>query len=354
MKKTVLSLLFVGAGILSVSAQHTITSANAPAPGNVNIQANDTLPVGITPGNGGPSQTWDYSSLKNVRQDTTPYVSPSATPYASSFPNATVAVYSIVTGAGTYLETSSSALKLDGGVLLLPGSATPIISQNNPPRIIMKYPTTFMTSFKDSSKSEATFSGASFGVDSIRFRNKTVAQDTADGYGSVKNPQTTYASSLRMKGVSFSYDTIDIKIPFAGWSNYRKTITKTVKYEWYAQGKTFPVVTLIMDTLETIVTGAKYWVDPSLVTSISGRNNLSEGVTLYPNPVSDELTVITSGNTGKLEVFDVTGRSTGLFRLTGSPSLKINTSGYSKGMYLYKLTDEKGVLIKAGKFNVAR
>ena len=353
MKKTVLSLLFIGAGVLSVSAQHTITSANAPAPGNVEVQANDSLP-GVTPGNGGAGKTWDYSGLKNKRQDTTRYVSPSATPNASKFPSATVAVYSIVTGAATYYETSVSAFKLAGGVSLLPGDTTPVLARNNPSRILLKFPSTYMTSFKDSSRSRSTCSGAKYGVDSIRFKNRTVAHDTIDGYGSVKNPQTTYANALRIKHVAFSYDTIDIKPPFSPWSNYKTTATKTVQYKWYAQGKTFAVVTLTMDSLETIVTRATYWVDPSLVTAISERGNLPAGVSLYPNPVSDELTVLAPGNADKLEVFDITGRNAGLFRFAGSPSLKINTGDYTKGMYLYTITDAKGGLIKAGKFNVVR
>ena len=79
--------------------------------------------------------------------------------------------------------------------------------------------------------------------------------------------------------------------------------------------------------------------DAELVALSTADNNL-EGVSVYPNPVSDVLnvTVPVGAEVTNAKLFDVLGRDTGVVMVNGT----INTSGLSNGIYMFSLETSEG------------
>ena len=155
MKKTflfsVLSIIF-----LNSNAQITITSADLATIGKVVFQAHDTLPT-ITPGNAGASQTWNFDTLNNHKQDTMTFTNPTWGPFASMFPTSNIAVQS--DGGFMYLNNSASGLEFLGQ------AKDSMIVKYNPVRLFLKFPATYNNSFKDTSailKNDLTYNYQNF------------------------------------------------------------------------------------------------------------------------------------------------------------------------------------------------
>jgi hypothetical protein len=78
------------------------------------------------------------------------------------------------------------------------------------------------------------------------------------------------------------------------------------------------------------------------------QNSLAANVTIFPNPVSGELTISIAGNESQIDltITDAYGKTLYSERLSSlSPEFrkKIDMSSYAKGVYLIKLTNGKGV-----------
>jgi len=82
--------------------------------------------------------------------------------------------------------------------------------------------------------------------------------------------------------------------------------------------------------------------------SVSIKRDVKPEITVYPNPASDDLfTVEIKNNTGRLhfELYDLFGRK----QVDAVLSEMINPIGvpsFAKGLYLYKIIDQNGQVIK--------
>ena len=109
--------------------------------------------------------------------------------------------------------------------------------------------------------------------------------------------------------------------------------------------------------------GSTLWVDDITFSGQNGVNEIltSNGVTLYPNPANDLVTISVDANdaVGAI-VYDATGRkvtSSSSFDLMNSMNKKtatINTSALAVGLYSYMIVDKSGTALRAGKFSVVR
>ncbi|HEY4799232.1 MAG TPA: T9SS type A sorting domain-containing protein [Bacteroidia bacterium] len=110
--------------------------------------------------------------------------------------------------------------------------------------------------------------------------------------------------------------------------------------------------------------GSMLWVDDI---SFNGWNGIfeqlsSEGVSVFPNPAKDFLTIAVDGldNVASVNVFDATGRriTSGLLSqsLNGmaKKSTVITTSDFSQGIYSFSVLDKNGNAVRIGKFSVVR
>lgn len=108
--------------------------------------------------------------------------------------------------------------------------------------------------------------------------------------------------------------------------------------------------------------GSTLWVDDITFSGWNGINEQmgNEGVTLFPNPASDFVSISVEGlqEAFAVNAYDVTGRLAGTASFSGNgtntKSGQVITSGLSAGVYSYTIVDSKGAVLRAGKFNILR
>lgn len=91
--------------------------------------------------------------------------------------------------------------------------------------------------------------------------------------------------------------------------------------------------------------------DVTLATSINEVNNIK--VSVYPNPVQNQLNFDLSVANYSVRIVDITGKTVSNTNST-SNKLKVNTSSFNNGLYFYSIFDDNGSLITTNKFIVAK
>ncbi|MEO8146171.1 MAG: T9SS type A sorting domain-containing protein [Bacteroidia bacterium] len=89
--------------------------------------------------------------------------------------------------------------------------------------------------------------------------------------------------------------------------------------------------------------------DVSLITCITGINNINQSsvMNISPNPFTDNLTItLTKKEPVELTLYDLTSRK--LLQQTFTTTATINTSQLAKGIYIYEVRNDRGV-VKQGK-----
>jgi hypothetical protein len=79
----------------------------------------------------------------------------------------------------------------------------------------------------------------------------------------------------------------------------------------------------------------------STITSISENNEINNLISVYPNPVSDNIQIQTVLQIKNIEITDVTGRT-----LYTTALKNINCSSFANGVYFLRIETEKGIAKK--------
>lgn len=254
------------------------------APGDVFFTLTcDTL---AEPGTAGANQTWDFSAITVTSSGSSTALSPSATPYAASYPNATVSTsvgdmysYSKCNTAGLYIEGAAQP------------SSTVIYSNDQQ---YLSYPFTYNSSITDA------FSGTV-----ITGMNGTItgtSTTTADGYGTIILPGgATINNVLRVKN---TYTRTD------DFGTFISTYTNE-SYAWYSstrKGPVFSVGTLTTDFFGMVTVVKTVSADGN---SVGMKEIETEpSFSIFPNPAAGQVYMdvkklaITDAN---VEVMDVLG-----------------------------------------------
>jgi len=192
----------------------------------------DTVNVANT----GAGYTWNFSTLKSVRQTAARYLPASKTPYSLYFSkDIGQKVADSIGGAGFefknvydfYKNTTASFSTVGEGFSY---SGFPLASTYTAPDKIYIFPLTYGD--KDSSVFKVSFSLFTLGGYSQTGRRLTVV----DGYGSITTPYKTYDSCIRVHSYiqevdSIFYDTLKIGVP-----------NPHEEYKWLAHGEVIPVL----------------------------------------------------------------------------------------------------------------
>src|ERR1051326_4256836 len=161
-KKLLYSFGLISATFGVANAQITITMADIAGIGKVIKQATDTTPT-ISPGTAGTNQTWNFSALAQHSLDTLTFTNPYWTPFQSSFPTSNLAIEQGPNGnAGiSYANLSGSTFNMVGQHFD-PGTG-PVNVPENPVQVIIPFPSTYNTSFNNTSGYDFTFYFGQFG-----------------------------------------------------------------------------------------------------------------------------------------------------------------------------------------------
>jgi len=320
MKKSLLFITSFCIGILNLSAQIIITTADMPVPTKVIYQSNDTMPT-VTIGSAGIAQTWNLTSVVAHTKDTTTVMQYSAMPNTEfSTANVVLAKQGAQDFYGYILNTASDMKLLGGaGVVDIGGNLTQINQNSSPAEIIFNFPTIYTSTYSQNYSTSAKFY---FGqtiqgitIDSIHQKSGIQKTFLVDGWGTLTTPLAGGPYDvLRTQEIKVTDDTTQAFF-FGGWNDIPGGIAhdSITTYSWWANGFGAALATATLDT-NGIVTNLQWLTavpaEPPLSASTSSVNVTCQGLcngtaTAIPNwgsgpktyswstsPVQDSITAI--------------------------------------------------------------
>ena len=296
---------------LAAHAQPILVST-MPLPPVGTIDSIFTAGATISPGSGGPGLTWNFSGLSPTLQGTATIVTPSTTPYYSTFPTATLCLKFTPTGSSTsvYDYDRLSAAKWEqlandfGGT----GTGTDYSpNQESNLNFPFSYPNTTIDTFQKT--------GGSANPVTI----------TYDAYGTLTTPFGTYSNVVRVE-------------KYYGVGDY--------DYDWYS---TSPYLFEIMsfDAQSNIYTLIGTGGSASGIKKIEA----SDMVQLYPNPMYKNTTLkidATNGfNNTMLTISNTMGQTVKQIAIRSSETT-IPKDGLPAGLYFYSVLNNN-IKIASGK-----
>jgi hypothetical protein len=346
MKKLYKSILFTAALLTGslLHAQPTFTQSSMPAIGTTVVSINADS-VGVSQGSAGANQTWNFASVvPDGTTNTNMFVSPSTTPYASTFPTSNYSGVAATTSGGTgytYMILNSSGLSLIGIAIQ---SSVNIVYDYSDPQNILTFPWTYNSSVSDSYTAFATYVVSGFTMNQYRYGNSTV---TADAWGTLTTPEGTFTNTLRNTTVQHTVDSttyVGFPIPAT------VTIQDQTSYSWSSSSTHNNLFTL---TYTDIDQAGSLTSSKSVYYSAvgSGVNELKSAKPLaaYPNPVTNNNRVHLQAddmNTGNADfiVTDVQGREVKRLNFYVTPanhhSVDIEVSDLTPGLYFIRIQQE--------------
>ncbi|MBX7107379.1 MAG: T9SS type A sorting domain-containing protein [Chitinophagales bacterium] len=306
-------------------AQITITSANTPDAGD-NFVAQGCDTTGVEPGNSGANITWNFSSLVPSGETVTyEYVAPEGTPFASSFPSASI-VQNVLNSLYIYYNVNESSQSLLG----IGGSVMVEVYDN--PELLISFPFTYNSTLTDPFSASYEI----LGLTNYHFGTHTL---TADAYGTLILPTGTYNNVLRVKSNTDAKDSMYI----FGSSTVNHDVTSS--WIWYTAGGKSPILEIVKTTTtsqsETIHSKSVAYKSEG---TFIAENNAVQNISISPNPVADAAIItVNFKNAGAavINVLDMAGNNvqpvySGPFH-RGVNNFQFNRVQLSAGMYLLEV-----------------
>lgn len=374
MKKLVLTAIAGFAATLT-QAQVVVTESDFASPGDVLYIGRDTLVTGnISLGSTGSGQTWNFTGLGFDVLDTINFVDPSGLPNYAEFPASNISFKQM--GGDAYVEKSASGVRLLGFAGQIMGAPFPVSAPVTPSQTLIQFPSQVGVSFDDTSQIDVTVDisafGGSYGVDSARFKRNFYTQHNIDADGSITIPLGTY-NAVRDRIDETTIDTVWIYSPSGnplfgiqqGWQLVPDLVAQfigldgavttgtTRNYRFYGPNSKFYIVDITTDESDAPIT-ARYQVDPNTL-SVKDEVYNNNAISIFPNPAADHFNVMVTNLKGKatIALFDATGRQVSSAMLNANQN-EVSTNGLTNGMYLYRVADENGNLVKTGKLLIAK
>lgn len=271
MKKTStlfsLGLLLTGAAFAQPVINSTVTYTVGGQLESTNFNGQ-----GFVAGNGGPGQTWDFSTLQSTGAGTSVVVDVASSPYGSSYPTATTCIktgnlyaYSLINSSGV------STLGAYNGQANIPYSD---------PEKTFKFPFAYQDVLTDNWQASFTTQG----ISTVRYGTTKV---TYDGYGTLTTPAGTFTDVARFKMEQDYYDvmngdTIHYKQDGYSWvKDGSRSLLATGKLTFNAFGLT-----------QTTYFGS---YTPGDITLGVAEPEAMETLSIYPNPSSGPVTIESEG-----------------------------------------------------------
>lgn len=278
------------------------------------------------PSAGGANQTWDFSGLVSQATADINVMAASATPSASAFTSAEIALYVASQGTYDYYGHAGNTLTHYG----ISFSGTDISYSN--PEVMYNFPLNYSDTHSDDF--DASFSSGGY-----TWERDGDVQSEVDAYGTLITPAGTFTDVLRMF-VRQDYEDDPQGIPQV--SPYVVEV-----YHYYKSGIHYPIMVSTWMIANGQLQSSIQYTDVS--TGINERAYETVGV--YPSPATEILNVVGDHfNQSTYEIMDVLGKvvSTGSIR-----SGQLDVSMLDNGIYTLLVTLESGQ-VAINKFQVAR
>lgn len=249
--KRYLTLLSFCALAWSAHAQITLTTADAPAFGEVFANAVDTILTSVDIGPASAeAQTWSFLDFDADEAFTNTVVMPSETPSADLFPNATFA-FEGSNGLYSFAQVAEDALFAVGGSAPGPNGQIFTAAFDEPGQQLLALPSTYGTTYDNEFGFTLEIDGSAFGVDSVRIIEYGTVSAEVDAHGEITVPAGTF-QALRQRSVVTTSDSIFAKV-FGTFLLIDVLENTTVSYEWWAADGVGTVCSIDFDNDGTLV-----------------------------------------------------------------------------------------------------
>ena len=344
------TLLFVSAIFLAfvMNAQITVTSTHFPVPGTEYVVSHSASLDSNLYIASGAAQTWDFTSLVPVSQDTVSFMDPNSSSipvtYRIAFNNpldpdhdATVAatmevdqgmpMITITDVFNFYQLTSSQWIQVGMGANV---NSLPIPVLWNPTEVILNLPANY-------GDLDTSYSASNMNVPNVGYYSEErMRVNDINGYGTLQTPYGTF-DALKVTSVIYIHDSIYMDSLGFGFPMDRIE----TEYKWFANGYHIPV----MQVLKRTGMGAGV-----TITYIDSLRNISveemsmNQISAFPNPVEDVLNFnIPAGSYPLIaEVYDQQGRWVISEEIISSG---IEVSALEAGLYTIRLRNEDEVFV---------
>ncbi len=319
-------------------AQITITSTDLPQQGWGFINGNDTAYNAAIPA-GGASQSWNYSSLVNNKQDSLLFLNATGTPYAGTFTSANLAVNDPQEGIWAYFISNSTGLYLNGGTV--PGFGGALV--NNPPEMLIPAPFTYMSTYNGYARAQYDTTLLGYPTRIVRYRSVAML---GDGYGSLVLPTGTFNNTLRIKTTVLETDSVyqDYGFGYQPAIGFTPIQTQTTNFKWLRNGGGTLLLEIEADSLGQTGNHSQYMILFAIVSVNEVAGNSS--AVIYPIPADEWIQIDFSyeqppGNT--LNVYDAAGKFIATHLHQSGRMFRLPVTNLESGIYFFELKTKQGV-----------
>jgi hypothetical protein len=329
MKKKYYSIIAICLISLGLTAQPVITyNGNAPQIGETFYYSGDL--GAYDPGPSGANQNWDFSDTPSSFFTSAVAVNPGSTPFADDFPEATIAFDQNGDGE-TYIYSQISPTEmLNVGLGNITGSGgDELVIHYTDAVKLLQYPFSYSDTYTDT-----YFTSYSLMAEMVTHEWGDITV-IADAWGNISTPEGTY-NTLRVKSERVYTDSIWVSGVFINTTTHVQT-----DYNWYTSTSHTPVFSISVTEDGT---------------TVSYRTNLTDAgeqqfrnvqVDIFPNPVTDNLTIQSEKALSSIWLLSVNGRQMDKisFGTALANQYNIELGMYPKGVYFIKLKFDDGSIL---------
>ena len=331
----------------NVYGQVTLTQTDMPQAG-MTITLDSDLSPGVSQGNAGASQSWDFTGLHATKTQTIDFETSSSTPYSGSFPSANLADSMVGYPGYNYFSSQSSSFSIVGGMPIIQGFQVTI--HFNPFYQQLALPGVYNNTDGGTTRGISNSVPFSYvGSDSAKGTITITYTDTMDAWGTMQMPFGSY-SVLRQKHYELDIDTLFLYYSYntPHWTPVQEQITKMHQYRWYAKNIGYMLAQMQMDSTNTHPISVAWYASPEGINEVTNH-----AVTVvYPNPCVTQANFFTANkNAAAIVVYDITGHRMAEAAIKNGEA-SVNTSWFARGIYLFKTTTLTGAVVGRGKFAV--
>jgi hypothetical protein len=346
MKTRLLSLaLFLG--IIHLSAQITITSADMPQPGD-SVRVSNATATSVNYMNTGPNVLWDFSSLVPNSQQMLRYIAPANLPFniistvsiVNPSPDSIPLLGAVPNNFTDYFKLGNSSYKQNGISFEYPAItsfAIPVLYSSSD--YVYRFPMVF-------GNEDSCHAAYSVNIPNLAYVGEDIHRvNQVDGWGALITPFGIF-NTLRVKSILDRTDTISLDTLGFGISIPRPT---QIQYKWLAAGMKIPVLEIDADIILNNEVVSKITYQDSLRDSVMQVGiapvfqNIS-GTIIFPNPANGNSSLyyqLSNSSTVEIYLTDLTGRKIETiangFENSGSHIQPIDLNGINAGLYFVQI-----------------
>ncbi len=377
MKHLLLYTVFSFALCTGLLAQPMVTNETFPEIGDSLRTAVDNLPSGISLGDTGGDQSWDFTTLQAPFINTAPVVPIEEAEGYFAFPEAAFAI--VANNVNRFYRSDAGQVEILGFFGADPaGLGIEGAFRYEPPLVEQRAPLEFQDVYNSSTNISFAFAADDLPdqildvlpitPDSIRIRLNSERTDEVDAWGMMTIPGGIY-EVLREKRTEEQNIRLDAKVGFFDWFDITDIMLDvlqlealeprtTVTYRFLSNESVEPIAVVRTGSEGTAINQVTY-KSGSTISSLRPVEELTPGVYAFPNPaivnVRFEFTNLPP-DTYTLSIFNILGVKewSNQYLVNGGRTERVNISSLRKGTYFYSIADSSGKTIVTKRLIVVR